>query len=196
MSNALMVVFTGVIAVATVVYAVVTFFLWRATKRSADAAKESADSAKLSAEAGKKSADIDAALHRPYLGVYELRRHNDYNVDMWAIRWCVKNYGTLPAAETRIDVSVERDGRGDFGRGPVCNDWEILPQAELEGFLQIRVDRDARDQISSGEPMVAHVKITYRAPGGTGYTHIADFAYDRTTRNFRPDRSKTTGGNP
>ncbi len=195
MSNALTVVFTGVIAVATVVYAVVTFFLWRATKRSADAAKESADSAKLSAEAAKKSADISAALHRPYLGVSLLERHNDYGADMWAIRLCVKNYGTLPAAETRVDVSVERDGRGDYGRGPVCTDWEILPQAELEGFLQISIDRQTRDQISGGEPMVAHVKITYRAPGGAGYTHNAKFAYDRTTKNFRPDRSETTGGN-
>ena len=45
MANSLMVVLTGIIAAATVVYVVVTGLLWRSTKKSADAAKESAEAA-------------------------------------------------------------------------------------------------------------------------------------------------------
>jgi hypothetical protein len=195
MASALMVVFTAIIAIATVVYAVVTFRLWKATKQAADAAKQSADAAKLSAEAAKKSADISAALHRPYLGVSDLRRHNDCDADVWAIQWRVKNFGTLPASAVRLDVSIQRDG-GAYGEGPGCVGCKILPQAEIEGFLTIAVDRDTRARLSSGDwPMTARVEIVYLAPGGARYTHDATFAYDRTTQNFKPERSETRPGN-
>jgi hypothetical protein len=195
MQNVLMLAFTGIIAVATVWYAVVTRRLWTETKRSADAAKASADAAKVSADAATRSANVTAALHRPYLGVSALRRDNDYNADMWVIRCCVKNYGTLPAAETRVEVSVERDGHGDFARGPVSSGWEILPQGEFSGFLQFGIGQKTRNEISAAEPMVARVKITYLAPGGTRCTHNAKFLYDRTTRNFRPGPSETNACN-
>ena len=45
MTNSLMDVLTGIIAIATVVYVVFTSLLWRTTKKSADAAKESAEAA-------------------------------------------------------------------------------------------------------------------------------------------------------
>jgi hypothetical protein len=190
MGSTLTVVFTGVIAAATVVYVVLTKRLWEETKKSAEAAKVSADAAKLSAEAAKKSADIDAALHRPYLGVSVLTRHNDYNQEMWAIRCCVKNYGTIPASGVRASVTF--NGRLTGSGGPLCDGSEILPQAEVERFIEIRADRKERDLLHAGEPMAAHVEVTYDAPVGTRYTHKAAFPYDKTTQNFRRDRSETT----
>jgi hypothetical protein len=188
MANTLVVCFTGVIALATVAYVVVTAFLWKATKQSADAAKASADAA-------KKSVDIDAALHRPYLGVSLFRRHNDRNAELWAIHCAVRNYGTLPAREVRVEIVVDRDGRGDFGRGPVCTGWELLPEAEVDGFVQISVDRTARELLPKGEAGIAgHVMVSYAAPGGRAFTHRADFPYDRTTDNFKPERAETTAG--
>jgi hypothetical protein len=184
MGSALIIVFTGIIAAATVAYVIVNVFLWRATKRSADAAKVSADAA-------KKSADISAALQRPYLGVSLLQRRNDYKEDMWTIRCCVKNYGTLPAAGVKTLVVVHRQ-EGSYGEGPLYSGCEILPQAELEGFLQIRVDADTRAMLSKTDwPMIASVEIKYLAPGGARYTHNAKFAYDRATLNFRPETSET-----
>ena len=192
MATVLMVVFTGIIALATVWYVVVTTRLWKETRRSADAAKSSAEAAKLSAEAAKASADTDAALHRPYLGVSVLQRHTQYGAGMWAIRCRVKNYGTLPACAVSVHVDVDRRGQGQYGSGPLCNAWEMLPQAELEDFLQFRVDADAFTRLSNGEwPMIAHVEVKYNAPTGTRYTHIAEFAFDRTTQNFRPESSET-----
>lgn len=195
MSNAFMALFTGVIATATLVEAVVTVLLWRATRRSADAAKASADAAKISADAAKKSADIDAALHQPYLGVSLFKRDNDYNLELWAIRCGVKNYGTLPARDVRVEVVVDRDGQGDFGRGSVCIGWELLPNAELEGFVRVRVDRDAHDQLWRGETsMAGHVRASYVGPEGKGFVLRAKFAYDRTTQNFKADASETVEG--
>lgn len=115
-----------VIAIATAVYVVVTCFLWRATKRSADAAK-------LAADAAKKSADIGAALHRPYLGVPILTRHNDYNTEMWAIRWQVKNFGTLPASDAICRLEFLRNGKA-HGNQTVRGPWEMFPQSDTEGL--------------------------------------------------------------
>jgi hypothetical protein len=200
MANTLVVWLTGVIALAIVAYVVVTALLWRATKQSADAAKASADAAKLSADAAsvsadaaKKSADISSALHRPYLGVCLFRRHNDFSSEPWAVHCSVRNYGTLAARDVRVEVAVDRDGRGDFGRGLVCTGWEIAPGAEVSGFLLVSIDRTTRELLPKGEaPMAGHVRVDYSAPDGRSFTHSADFPYNRTTQNFRPERSETT----
>ena len=63
--STLTVIFTGVIAFATVAYCVATIFLWRATDKTAQAAKQ--------------SGDIAASLHRPYIGVTRFERTNDFN---------------------------------------------------------------------------------------------------------------------
>lgn len=118
MANLLMMVFTGIIAVATVAYVVVTKRLLRETMRSASGAKDSADAAKISAEVAKRAADLDAARHRPYLAVSVFQRSNDFNADQWVTQWVVKNYGTLPASAVTVEVAVDRDERGDFARTP------------------------------------------------------------------------------
>jgi len=189
MTNVLMVTFSGVIAVATVVYVIFTKRLWEETKRSAHAAKLSADAAKDSAEATKRSAEIDAALHRPYVAVSTFLRYSAYNQDTWANECCLQNYGTLPASSVRASVTF--DGRLAGSGGPVCEASEILPQAQVERIFEIRVNRNERDLLQAGEPMAAHVEMTYDAPGGARYKHKADFPYDKTTRNFRRDRSET-----
>jgi hypothetical protein len=217
MQNALMLVFNATIAVATVAYVILTRRLWRATKQSADAAKASADAAKLSADAAnvtadaaklsadaasvtadaaRRSADLGAALHRPHLGVSLFQRHNAYDAEQWAIRCCVRNYGTLAGREVRVEVAIDRDGRGDFGRGMVCAGWEIPPGAEVGGFLVIRMDRTTRELLPKGEAgMAGHVEVNYAAPDGRSFTHSADFTYDRTTQDFRPERSETVARN-
>lgn len=173
-----------VIALATVVYVVVTCFLWRATKRSADAAK-------LAADAAKKSSDIGAALHRPYLGVPILTRHNNYNEEVWAIRWQVKNFGTLSASDVMCRLEFLRNGKplgNPTGRGP----WEIFPQSDTEEFVEISVDRETHDNLYTRNwSLTAHIGVTYLAPGGTRYQHGATFVYDRTTQNFRLENSET-----
>jgi hypothetical protein len=184
---------TLVIAVATVTYVVVTAFLWRETKNSADAAKSAADAARLSAEASKKSADIDAELHRPFLGVSVFRRQNDLNSDTWAIHWAAKNYGTLPALDVKIEVVVDRNEQGEFGREVGCSGWEMLPQADLGGSLGIKLDGATRSALFRGDlPMAGHVNITYRSFSGAPFIHRADFAYDPASQNFKPKSSQSS----
>jgi predicted negative regulator of RcsB-dependent stress response len=65
-------IFTGVIAVETLVYIIFTWRLWQATKQAAEAATESAKAAKVSADASKQSADISANLQRPFIGLTRL----------------------------------------------------------------------------------------------------------------------------
>ncbi len=187
MTDVLMVVFNGVIAIATTAYVIFTRRLWKETKESADAAR-------TSAEAAKRSAEIDAALHRPYLGVSQFLRHNDFNADRWAVRWVVKNYGTLPACDVKVEIAIDRDGRGDFARGPVCQSWELFPQAALEGTFGVPLDQVTRAALVKHEPAIAgHVSVKYTSPEGKCFRHTADFAYDPAAQNFRPDRSQTKG---
>lgn len=188
MNNALMAIFTGIIAVATVAYVIVTCRLLKATKKSADAAK-------LTAEAAKRSADTDAAVHRPYLGVSELKRHNEWNAVMWAIRCCIRNYGTLPASKVKVDIAVgQNPGDTFYGGGSICNDAEILPQAELTGFLNIRVEKSTHALLSNGQAMIARITVRYRAPDGGPRVHTAMFSYDMATQNFKVDGSETKEG--
>ena len=53
-------IFTGLIAVETLVYPIFTRHLWHATNEAAEAATASAEAAKVSADASKLSADIAA----------------------------------------------------------------------------------------------------------------------------------------
>lgn len=191
MSNAFMLLFTGLIAVATVAYVVVTCSLLRATKRSADAAKESADAAKLSAEAAKKSADIDAALHRPYLGVPEFKIHNAYDADIWAVRCEVRNFGTLPAAQVEYRVDIRRNG-APLGNPVQRTDCEIFPASAMTDFAQLCIDRNTRENLHTGNwILTGQVEIKYCAPEGTAYNHTAVFVFDRERQDFRPQSSKT-----
>ncbi len=97
MSNALMVVFTGVIAVATVVYVAVTCPLLKATKRSADAATASARAATTTVDQMHNTAEkqlrayvcVDSALLKfPQPDVPEAQVH-------------FKNCGQTPAYDLR-----------------------------------------------------------------------------------------------
>jgi uncharacterized protein YpmS len=53
-------IFTGLIALETLVYLIFTRRLWQATNEAAEAATASAEAAKVSADASKLSADIAA----------------------------------------------------------------------------------------------------------------------------------------
>lgn len=61
-----MVIFTFVIAIATIVYALFTYFLWQQTKKAADATA-------LLAQAAKDTAETAIELNRPMLGIDEIK---------------------------------------------------------------------------------------------------------------------------
>ena len=48
------------------------------------------------ARAAKQSADMDASLHRPYIGVTRFWRKNDLNMDSWWVGWEIKNFWHTP----------------------------------------------------------------------------------------------------
>ncbi len=197
MTSTLSAILTGVIAFANVAYVVISVLLWRATKRSADAAKNSADAARHIAEGAKKAAELNAALHRPYLGVPLLTLHNRYDAEKWAIRWEVKNFGTLPARNVTIHVQLNRNGK-PFGNPVVRGPCEILPQSSVESFLaDVPVDRETRDKLQRDDwSLAAEVRVEYAVPSGPSYLHAAVFVYDRKEQNFRPERSETLDVHP
>jgi len=90
-TNVVIAFLTGVIAIATIVYVVLTARLWKETKKSADAATKSA-------EAAKKSADGTAALYRPFIGLESLPTERLSSNTIWEFPSKLWNYGTLPAS--------------------------------------------------------------------------------------------------
>jgi hypothetical protein len=80
-------IFTGVIALATLVYVVLTLLLWKQTKAAAEAAK-------ISANAAQSSAQTLGNLYRPFLSVASIRiRKQPPSADAWMIDWTLKNFG-------------------------------------------------------------------------------------------------------
>jgi hypothetical protein len=170
---------TAIIAVATVVYVVFTIGLWRETKKSADAAKT--------------SADMGAALHRPYLGVPVLTLYNSPNPGSWVVRWEVKNFGTLPACDVRIQIRHLLNGCDQgprFDQGP-C---EIFPGSTVQGFVQnIPVDGRALNSLLNGNwKLVAEATVSYAQSADRSWTHTSVFVFDGKMANFRLERSRTS----
>ena len=106
---------TAVIALATVVYVVVTICLWKATKRSADAARSSADAAKLSAEALVNSERAWLVLERIDAGdSIPLQGTEGGPLKTWfavvTMRNCGKTVALLRGARVRFHTVSARDG--------------------------------------------------------------------------------------
>lgn len=94
MVNWLMVVFTGIIAVATLLYAVVTGYLWKATKQSADAAKVSSETL-INIERAWVQVDVGKILE--FIP-------DPNKVEILWIWPTVRNVGRTPARITRLSA--------------------------------------------------------------------------------------------
>src|SRR5712664_1633464 len=78
-------------------------------QRQAEATKNSADAASEAAAAAKKSAEITAALHRPFMGLFNVSLPGGPGTRLWNIVFTLKNYGTLPALNVGLAVNFYID---------------------------------------------------------------------------------------
>ena len=104
-----MVLFTLVIAVTTVVYAVFTGLLWKQTKESADAAKKSAEATAVLAQSAKDTAEAAIELNRPMLGIDHVEWLNRPDVKTHVVPGAhhivvnLKNFGSLYAKRVVVE---------------------------------------------------------------------------------------------
>ena len=187
--------FTGVIAVATLAYVVVTFLLWKATKRSADAAKAAADAAKKSADTATDSARLAresyTALHRPYLGVSKVEREMPPHDPHWQVNIELENYGTLAATDVKVIVQHSQAG-GQFHGEDTQSTCEILPKASVSHRVVFELDKQTQLDMNAGRPNVqVKIGVHYGVTGGGRWQHFACFRYVHRTRTFEISHSKT-----
>ena len=102
LTNWIIAILTAVIALATTYYAWLTRRLWKETEKSATAAKDAA-------EIAKQSAELIGALHRPFVAIKGAVLQGNSGSGTWYIGLELKNYGTLPALKTTIQVECFAD---------------------------------------------------------------------------------------
>jgi len=185
--------FTGVIAVATILYLIFTVALWRATKKAADAATDSAGAAKVSADAAKQSADIAARLNRPYIGVSRLDRRND-DSRTWVIAWAVRNFGSLPAVNVDATIAF-KVGPNSWSKGGPAS-AECFPQADAETLSTILLSEMENLEVVSGNYILeVCIQVKYAGADGSQYFHSAEPQYRHDTKTFAILRSQTQPAN-
>jgi hypothetical protein len=180
-------IFTGVIAVETLLYVVFTVGLWRATKMAAEAAK-------TSAEASKQSTEITASLHRPFIGLGRLAPRTDQNSRTWIIAWTVKNFGTLPGLHVDAALDWKVGVNGGTGSGP--SSAEIFPQAEVESIVRFLLDETVHRQLILNDQILElHARIRYVAADGRQFVHTAEAQWKCEVAAFAVLSSKTESTN-
>jgi len=95
-----------VAAAATLVYAVVTIFLWKATKRTADIAEHATNISQRSVDLTQKMFD---ETNRPYIGIEKLdckKINGQKRVDL-----IFRNFGTVTAQDVWSELKVFHNGR-------------------------------------------------------------------------------------
>ena len=183
-------IFTGVIALETLVYLILTARLWRATKQAAEAATASADAAKVSSDASKKSAEIAASLHRPFVGLTELVFRDGMDSRTWALSWTIKNFGTLPA--TRVDAALDWNTGFNAGTGIGPSAGEIFPLAEVESIALLNLAEKVPQQIFTGDQILQlHARAEYWAEDGRRFLYTADAQWNHESRAFMMLKSQT-----
>jgi hypothetical protein len=190
LSSWVTVLLTGVIAVATIVYVLLTGKLWTETKRSADAAT-------VAALAAKKSAEIAAALHRPFMGLSMVTHRSGWGTDSWEIVFVLKNYGTLPAVNVGATIDFFAGGtRFDHVVEPTS--VQIFPSVEVESTIRPSVAAH-RVPIQQGtEKLQIAVRIPYQTEDGRQFEYTAEVSYTRgqpkapyMPGQFQIDKSET-----
>jgi hypothetical protein len=183
-------IFTGVIAVETLIYLFYTGRLWRATKKAADAATISADAARMSADAAKLSADIAAGLHRPFMGLARLDLRTDMNSRTWVVVWTIKNFGTLPAVCVEAVLDWTAGINSGTEKGPASA--EVFPQDGVELQARFVLDPGVHARLTSNhETLVIRPRIKYSATDGRKFLYSAEAQFGFDTGTFMMVSSRT-----
>lgn len=169
-------IFTGVIAVSTVLYTVFTIRLWRATKKAADAAKASADAA-------KNSADIATALHKPRIGILRFGLNNDRDSNPWVIGCVIKNFGTLPAERVYASIDVILHGES-LQKTDKPSAVMFFPEQEETVLITVSMTNENRNAVFGGNALQARVKIGDTNPDGKWFQYLAQAYYDVEIGDF------------
>lgn len=177
-------IFTGVIAVATIVSILVNVAQWRSTRKAANAAS-------VSAEASRKSAEIAAALNRPDVGVPSFTYTREQHLAVWPIEWKVKNFGTLSANKVSASLEMFLNGKSRL-LDPMTGPSQIFPQAEIQSTAYVPLNGEEQKEIKCGNSiLLGSVCLKYEAANGPQYEHRAEFRYDHNKNIFVLDRSES-----
>ncbi len=171
----------------------------RVAQSQAEATKKSADAATEAALAAKKSAEIAAALHRPFMGLDNVKLSPDPNTQnraVWSIEWRIKNFGTLPASQVEAGVEMRLDEKlllTDSGAKSV----EVFPQSDpltkITNYLWEGTDGIAnRSAVMGGQKLlIVRVHVLYAGPDGRQHKHIAEARFNRGYGTFSIIESRT-----
>lgn len=161
-----MVIFTLVIAVATIVYAAFTCFLWRETKKSADAAA-------ALALAAKETAETAIELNRPILGIAEvqwlpLSVENSFNALVPAPHHIVvtlKNFGSLYAKRVVVNWKFYRQAPNDGRAEGLQQSFDLAQGALCPIDLFVRIEtQDVRPILEGRENYKVLIQAEYSTP--------------------------------
>lgn len=166
---------TGVLTLATILYAIFTYQLWRETKKAGEAAAKSADAAAMLAQSAKDSADAAIELNRPFLGVAEIQlpqlpgiAENVKAVVPGARRILItlKNDGSVSGrvmVDWKCYMQTESETRSDGHQGPI----DIGPGSSCSITLSVRIDPNDAGRIRDGrEYYKVKLQAEYSAPFG------------------------------
>lgn len=175
-ASTLTIIFTGIIAVATTAYFIATIFLWRSANETAQAAKQ--------------STDLLVSLHRPYIGVTRFAP-TDINANPWWITWEIKNFGTLPAPDVVVDVTLFVNDT-PLRSLPPSPPLEVFSSASVSDSFEIHIDANRRNSLVRGDTRLsARIQVHYPAPGHGRYRHTVMAVYYNDRQNFRLENSHT-----
>jgi len=139
--------------------------------------------------AAKKSADIQAALHRPLLGLEPPTVNADINAEVWTIGLTIKNHGSLAALNSTMifEFLINDNARFTSARTrPV----EIFPQDAHTVTADFTWDSSARLSVLRGESTFKiSVKIAYDSDDERHFEFTCDGRYFR--QKFVLENSKT-----
>ncbi|MBZ5553711.1 MAG: hypothetical protein LAO21_13385 [Acidobacteriia bacterium] len=149
---------TAVIAVATVVYAIVSLGHWRATKRSAQVAQK-----------------ILELTHRPYLTVDDSRAEDDPVNRKLSVVFIFKNVGSVPACELTIEWGFYINGqKTGYPIGHIGPATHVLPP-QTEEMLTGYVSDGTYSAITSGSSQL-EIRFSFKYKG---VSH-AEYYFDGT----------------
>lgn len=181
--NSVIAISAVITTLATITYVVLTILLWRQTKRAADAAK-------IAAEAAKLSSDVAANLHRPFMGLQNVRiQVGGHGADLWSIAFALKNFGTLPALKVGLsmDFFVKDHHFAQFAEPASV---QVFPSAEFESITHQNILNRVQVQVGN-EKLLIRVRIPYQAENGREFEYVAQVSYDHHRNKFGVDKSET-----
>jgi hypothetical protein len=158
-------------AVATIVYAIISSGLWKATKRTAEIAERTADITQR----------IFEAANRPYIGIDRVNAIDEElkkGVDI-----VVKNFGTIPARELCGQTTMKTDKQVVFTNeaGPtiLCQGGEFV----IGIMLSTELYSDAI--VSNKVPLFIKTELWYKGLGDVEYHVCYNYEYAPERGGFR-----------